>query len=329
MTISEIAKLAGVSSSAVSRYLNGGSLSEEKRERIGKVIEEQNYVPSYFARSLRTKRSHHVGVIVPKISSEAVSRMVSGIAEVLSVQGYQFFLADTRRDIANEIHYMEEFQNSQIDGIIFLGTVMTKKHRDMLQNAKVPVVVLGQDVDKCSCVFHDDEHAAYDLGHMLMESGCRKPACIFAPEKDRAAGYFRMRGVKMALEDHGLQAEDFVTEISGFSMKDGQKAMGRILDNHPDIDGVFCATDTIAIGAMLELKKRKYVIPDQVRICGIGDNTMSDIIEPKLTTVHYYYENSGRDAARILLSMIEAKDQETIPVKQLMLSYEVVRKDTL
>ena len=98
MTISEIAKLAGVSSSAVSRFLNGGSLSEEKRIRIGKVVEEQNYVPSTFARSLRTKKSNQIGVIVPKIDSEAVPRIISGISEVLNRKGYQFFLAKTNND---------------------------------------------------------------------------------------------------------------------------------------------------------------------------------------------------------------------------------------
>ena len=95
MTIKEIAALAGVSSAAVSRYLNGGYISDEKKEQIKKVIEETGYHPSTQARILRTKRASLVGVVVPKINSESISRITAGIGQVLAARGYQMLLAST------------------------------------------------------------------------------------------------------------------------------------------------------------------------------------------------------------------------------------------
>ena len=111
MTIKEIAQLAGVSSAAVSRYLNGGYVSDEKKKQIKRVIEETGYQPSAQARILRTKKACLVGVVVPKINSESVSRVTAGIEQVLSRRGYQMLLASTDNDPAKEITYLKIFEN--------------------------------------------------------------------------------------------------------------------------------------------------------------------------------------------------------------------------
>ena len=118
MTIKEIAKLAGVSSAAVSRYLNGGYVSDEKKEQIKKVIDETGYQPSAQARMLRTKKACLIGVVVPKINSESISRITAGIEKVLSERNYQMLLAGTDNTPAKEIEYMRLFENYPVDGII-------------------------------------------------------------------------------------------------------------------------------------------------------------------------------------------------------------------
>ena len=122
MTIKEIAQLAGVSSAAVSRYLNGGYVSEEKKEQIRKVIEETGYQPSAQARMLRTKKASLVGVVVPKINSESISRITAGIESVLAERGYQMLLAGTDNTPAKEVEYLRLFENYPVDGIILVGT---------------------------------------------------------------------------------------------------------------------------------------------------------------------------------------------------------------
>lgn len=143
MTIKEIAKLAGVSSAAVSRYLNGGYVSDEKKEQIKKVIEETGYQPSAQARMLRTKKACLIGVVVPKINSESISRITAGIEKVLSERNYQMLLAGTDNTPVKEIEYMRLFENYPVDGIILVGTMITAEHRRFLKKSKVPVVVIG------------------------------------------------------------------------------------------------------------------------------------------------------------------------------------------
>lgn len=138
MTIKEIAQLAGVSSAAVSRYLNGGYVSEEKKEQIRKVIEETGYQPSAQARMLRTKKASLVGVVVPKINSESISRITAGIESVLAERGYQMLLAGTDNTPAKEVEYLRLFENYPVDGIILVGTMFTAGHRKFLKETKVP-----------------------------------------------------------------------------------------------------------------------------------------------------------------------------------------------
>ena len=123
MTITEIAKMAGVSVSAVSRYLNDGYISEEKRQKIKTVIDKTGYRPSKQAQILRTKRSKVIGVILPKISSESIARVADGISSVLSEKGYQMLLASTENNPKKEIEYLNLLKNNPVDGILFSASV--------------------------------------------------------------------------------------------------------------------------------------------------------------------------------------------------------------
>ena len=171
MNINEIARLAGVSRATVSRYLNDGYVSDEKKAVIRKVIEETGYQPSSQAQMLRTKKTKLVGVIIPKINSDTVGRMVAGISDVLSRSGYQLLLANTDNNIEEELKYLNLFKDNQVDGILFIATMFTAKHRKLLKECKVPVVILGQRLEGYSCVYQDDYHAALKMTQALHENG--------------------------------------------------------------------------------------------------------------------------------------------------------------
>lgn len=169
VTIKEVAELAGVSSAAVSRYLNGGYLADDKRERIRQAIERTGYAPSAQARALRTGSTFIVGVIVPKINSESISRITAGIGQVLRERGYQMLLANTDNHAERELEYLELFQGHPVDGIVLVATILTSRHRAFLREAKVPVVLVGQRARGFYCVYHDDAGAARDLGRHVAE----------------------------------------------------------------------------------------------------------------------------------------------------------------
>ncbi len=328
MTISEIAKLAEVSSAAVSRYLNGGSLSEEKRRRIKAVIEETGYVPSEYARTLRTKKTHHVGVIVPNIKSSTTARIVSGIGSVIQEKNYHMVLGDTDNDPKLELEYLEFFGSGHMDGVIYLAGALGRRHQEILRSYKIPVVIVGQMVSEFDCVYHDDFHAARDVMEVLLASGCRHPGMIFVTPRDQAVGKMRIDGAEDALKTRGFAPESVPRIQAGFALEEGREKMARLLLAHPDIDGVFCATASLAVGAEMYLKEAGRRIPQDIRVCSVGNNQASDIIEPRLTTAHYHYRTSGVEAAKMLLSKMGAGEKEKRPVRQLMLGYQIAERES-
>lgn len=320
MNINEIAKLAGVSRATVSRYLNHGYVSQEKKERIRRVIEETGYQPSSQAQMLRTRKTGLVGVILPKINSDAIGRMMAGISDILTRYEYRIILANTNNNIQEELKYLSLFQNNQVDGVIFLATALTQRHKELLREMKVPVVILGQQIEEYSCVYQDDYNAAREITELLLKKG-KNIAYIGVTEKDRAAGWSRYQGFEAALKKQQKECPREYRILTDFKMESGQKAAERLMREHPEIDSIFCATDSLAVGAMIYLKQTGIKIPQQVQVVGLGDTSMGKIIEPALTSVHFYYKTSGQQAAQMLIELIEKKETAR---KEIKMGYRMV-----
>ena len=319
MNINEIAKLAGVSRATVSRYLNDGYVSEEKKEIIRKVIEETGYQPSAQAQTLRTKKTSLVGVILPKINSDTISREVAGISDVLTARGYQMILANTNNNLDEELKYL-----SQVDGVIFIATMFTRKHKQMLKDYKVPIVLLGQHLEGYPCVFQDDYRAAVLVTEKLLEKGT-KFAYIGVTERDEAVGQKRKRGFETTLRKKKTEVPPERFKEGNFTMDSGYEMACELFEKDPTIDSLVCATDTMAIGAMTYLKEIGLRIPEDVQVAGIGDGALGKIMEPKLTTVHFYYKTSGREAAAMLVDLLE-RDKGVC--KEVKMSCELVERET-
>lgn len=325
MTIRDIAKMANVSNAAVSRYLNGGPVGEEKRERISAVIKATGYKPSAKARSLRSGKSSLVGVVVPKINSESVSRVTAGISLVLGEAGYQMLLADTENDPELELDYLSLFESYPVEGIVLVGTVMTLRHRQFLSNASVPVVVVGQRVDGISCVYHDDHGAASELGHELGE---RYPEGTFSfvgvRTDDRAVGAARLQGFRAGLASVGLGLDDALVKSTGFSCAEGAEAAREILEVNNGVSVIACATDTIAAGAIEAVHEHYDVDPGEGNaplVTGFGDNQLLQAVTGGIPTVHFAYRTSGERGAQALLNLID--NSNAVPM-QIQLGYRIV-----
>lgn len=322
MNINEIAGLAGVSRATVSRYLNDGYVSEEKKEKIKKVIDETGYQPSSSAQMLRTKKTRLIGVILPKINSDTVSRMAAGISDVLSEKGYQLLLANTNNNVEEELKYLNLFKDNQVDGIIFIATIFTARHKRLLKECKVPVVILGQKLEGYSCVYQDDYRAAEQMTEMLLENS-KIPGFIGVTEKDVAAGLNRRKGFETALKKAHLPCEKEQIQEAEFSVEAGYESMKSLLKAVPEIDTVFCATDNIAIGAMSYLKDIGKALPQEIQIAGIGDTPLASLVTPTLTTVHFYYKTSGMEAASMLLELLDKRSEVC---KELKMGYRIIKK---
>lgn len=174
MTVTEIAKLAGVSKACVSRYFNHGYVSEEKKEKIKKVVEATGYVPNKKIQSVAQDVKPTVGGIIPKINSESISRMVAGISQVLNREGYRMLLADTENSVENELQYLRSFQQDELAGVIFSATILTEQHHKLIQSLNIPVVILGQETADYSCVYHDDYGAAVEMMNVWFRPGIKE-----------------------------------------------------------------------------------------------------------------------------------------------------------
>ena len=304
MNISTIAALAGVSPATVSRYLNHGYVSEEKRKKIQEVIKQTGYTPSSSAQTLRTGRNNLIGVIVPKISSESVARMVDGITEAVSHSSYQVLLANTGNNTERELEYLKLFRVNNVDGVIFIGTLMSKKHLAVMRSYKKPIVLLGQQEEGVSSLYFDDYGAAVQATECLIRCGCQRIAHIGVTLRDKAAGRNRRSGYLDTLQNHKLPMEDALIAECGFSATDGMQGMAQLLERGVKFDGLFCATDTIAIGAIQYCRSQGLRVPEDVMVASVGDSRAGRVAYVPLTSAHLHYRTAGDKAARLLLDQL-------------------------
>lgn len=328
MTISDIAKLAGVSSAAVSRYLNGGPLSEQKRAAIHAVVEQTGYRPDTAAQTLRTGKMNQVGVIVPSISSQSVGQITAGIASELDTKGYMLLLGNTDQDDQRELGYLATMQRNHVAGIILMGSVYTPQMASALKSCRVPVVVTGQHFPEVSCVYNNDRGATQELAQRMLERGRKKLVYIGSGEKDVAVGLDRRLGVQDALRAAGCNEELPRVCCNKLTFEEGKRCMAELLHCCPNLDGVVCATDTLALGAMRVLKDTGRQVGQDVSLAGVGDNWTGSVTEPGLTTVHFYQKQVGIEAARMLLQMLDRSD-EPEPVRQINLGYQVIERGSI
>ncbi len=321
MNIADIAKMAGVSRAAVSRYFNNGYISEEKQEAVRKVVEETGYRPSIQAQTLRTKKTKMIGMIVPKISSSSIGRIVEGMLSELNKSEYRMILAVTQNDPQKEVEYLSAFSDKQVDGVILIATVFSAAHKRALKSLSVPVVIVGQYLSGYCCVYHDDYHACYDITKLLLEKGRTKLGYMSAIWQDKAAGEARYKGFCDAVREmgHAALADNVVT--ADFTVTSGYEKAGELLYKCEILDGLICATDAMALGAMQYFQEHNIAVPEKILVAGHGGSEITRIAVPALITARYFYEKSGELAVRRLMELLR---QEESVVREVKLGYEII-----
>ena len=327
MTINTIAKMAGVSPATVSRYLNQGYVSEEKKERIRIVIEQTGYTPSPSAQMLRTGKNHLIGVIVPRINSEPVAEMVEGITRIMTQSGYQILLANTGNQVEKELEFLKIFRNNNVDGVIFMGTLMSKRHLTLMRSYQKPIVLLAQQEEVVPSVYFDDYQAAYLATEILLKRNCHEIAYIGVTLKDLAVGRDRRIGFTDAMTQYHYTPDESRMVETQFDMEDGYEAAQVLLERGVSFDGIFCATAEIAFGVMSCLRQNHIIVPDQVKVSAVGNNSLAKLYDPPLTTVSLSHRTGGSEAAAMLLDLIQEQESTIRSEKMICCLHE--RKSTL
>ncbi len=324
MDINQIAQMAGVSRATVSRYFNDGYVSQEKRDRIRAVVKATGYSPSQHAKSLRTGKSNTVGVIIPKINSASVSRMVAGMTPVFAERGYQVLLANTDNDAAREVTYLRLFdERKQVDGVVLVATIFSDEHFAAMEGMSLPLVVLDQDLPGQSCVYQNDRDALREITANVLRTSAH-PAYIGVLEEDESAGRNRHLGFLDACAAADIEVPERAQMIADFTVDAGYTAAEQLLDSYPEVDTIVCATDSIAFGAMTCLREYGRRVPEDVQVTGVGDAELSQIVTPTLTTVHHHYKTSGAEAARMLCEQLAGDATR----REVRMSYEIVARNS-
>lgn len=201
ITINDIAGLAGVSKSTVSRYLNNKDISDSTKEKIKTIIDEYGYEPNAFAQSLRAKKTYFIGIIAPCLDSFVKSKIMMAIDEELKELKYTSLIINTSRKIRSEIDSISKLARLKVDGIILVGTEITKEHKNEIEKLDIPIVVVGQKVDGINSIVNDDYGAGYKMGQYIATKGYKNIVYLGVDESDISVGSNRKNGVLNGLKD--------------------------------------------------------------------------------------------------------------------------------
>jgi LacI family transcriptional regulator len=324
ITIKDLAKRLNYSVSTISRALNHHhSISEKTTREILDLAAKLGYSHNNVASSLRTQKSNMIGVIAPRIDIYFHSRVISGIEEVAYKNGYNVTIYQSMDSFEREVEITKIIRTNMVAGVIACLAIETINfdHFQEFDNFKIPLVLydrVGAGLS-ASKVIIDDFNAAFIATEHLIKSGCRRIAHIAGSQ---TTGIFQSRfeGYRSALMKNGLQCDNaLVCPTEELSISEGKKCARKLLKLSEKPDGIFCANDYTAIGAIQEIKKSNLSVPEDIAVVGFSNYPVATIIEPSLTTIDDRAFDMGKAATRLLIRQIEDKnsyiDSETIVIK--------------
>jgi LacI family gluconate utilization system Gnt-I transcriptional repressor len=308
-TMMDVAQRAGVSPMTVSRaFKDGTSVSAKTRKKVTAAADDLGYVFDSTASNLRSQKTNFVAVTVPSINNANFAQTVRGLSDALRPRGLQVLLGYTDYDMAEEERLIEQLLTRRPEAIVVTGGSHTPRARRLLENAGIPVVEtwdLPKDPIE-NVVGFSNAAAVERLVDHLVEEGKTRIAFIGGDVTRDTRGADRRHGFLRAVERHGLSADRLVAVgLPPISMREGAAAMGHLLDTRPDTEAVVCVSDLSAFGALTECQRRGIPVPSAMSIAGFGDYDLGQICVPPLTTLNPYPTDIGRQAAELILALLD------------------------
>ena len=323
LTIVDIAKMAGVGTTTVSRYFNGGNLKKETHERIKEIVDKYNYTPNTFAKALKSTDSKIIGVIVPCLHSYVSGNTLKYLDKELKDNNYETLIMNANFDENKQLEYIKKLARMNVDGIILLPTTMSKAYESTIKSIDVPVVMLGQEGEYTYSVEYNDFNAARDLTNYVLASGHKKIAYLGVSEDDIAVGYYRKLGVIMTLEKYGLKPKNIL--ITNFSMEEAYDIVKDNIQKLKDDSCLICATDNLAYGAIKALEEEGLNVGENYSVAAFGDYTSSALLKSPLTTIKFDLKDAAKQTVSMLLNVI--KKEET--AMKLLIGYDLKTRNSV
>ena len=316
-------KKAGVSVSTVSYVVNNKKkVKLQTKEKIFKAINELNYSPNLTARSLKTKRTNSIGVIVPDLSNMFFTEIIKGIEDTASKENYVIILCSTYENIEKEEKDLKTLLRKDIDGLIFIST--GKVHIPQI-NKKVPIVLVDRKLDSSylSVMVNNKMGGFLATDHLLNKRDSE--VFLFTGPLTINTYFERMNGYLEALRKHEYDYNEKLIINCDVSYNGGMEAYKKLISNITTIKSIFAANDLIALGIIKAVLQSGLKIPDNVMIVGFDDIPTSFIMNPSLTTIRQPTYLMGVKAAELILNQLNNKPIEN---KQIILEPELIVRDT-
>ncbi len=332
VSIADIARVAGVSHTTVSRALRDSSLiSADTRSRIQRLAREMGYTPNAVAQSLQTRQTSTIGLVVTSIADPFVSDVVKGVEEVARAAGFSVFLSASHNHPDQEMTVIETFHRRRVDGILVASSRVSSIHKQRLDRIQVPTILINSQAESQHQLLHwvavDDHKGGWLAVEHLLQLGHRSIGYLGTESRPRSNRQ-RFEGYQQALAAAGISRRDGWTVIASGTdtlyeedVAVGQTLLPRLLD--AGVTAVFCYNDMFAIGALLACRERGIAVPQELSIVGFDDIQMADYVTPRLTTIHQPKVRLGHLAMELLLDQLNAR-----PVRNHVLSPTLKLRDS-
>ena len=329
----DIARDLGVSVVTVSKVLrNHSDISVETRARVWKRIKELNYRPNPAARALVTGRTHSIGLVVPDLVHPFFAEVAKGLSQVLRKRDYSLVIASSEEDPALERSEIDQLLARRVDALIIASTQWTVVSFRRIEEQQTPYILIDRRFPGLPANFVgvDDERVGEMATGHLIDAGCRRIAHIRGPEVSTALG--RLEGYRRVLSQHGLgmPPEYVVSPRSSDDAGDrsGYEAMKQLLELEPPPDGVFCYNDPAAMGALKAILERGLRVPEDVALIGCGNVHYDALLRVPLSSIDQDSSGIGERAAKLALSVVEAKGAPVRPRTVLLTPRLIARESS-
>jgi LacI family transcriptional regulator len=328
-TLRDVAAAAGVHPATASRALNPGTkllVSEETARRVSEAAERLGYRPNPVARSLRTRRSNTIGVLIPDLNNPLFPPMLRGLEDRLAEHGYVALIGNTDADLTRERLVFDQMRARHVDGFVLATATRNSPILAEAVEAELPTVLMNRTAEDYpfSSVSVDNEQGERAAVAHLVALGHTKIGHIAGPQ-DISTGVARLHGFREGMESHGLAiAEDQIVYSSSYSIEEGVRCARELLATHGDLTAISAANDMLALGCYGAFDELGLSCPQDVSVMGFNDMPFMDRLRPPLSSIRFQHYQLGTEAARLLIERIEAGDGG--PVKILFLAPELVAR---
>lgn len=318
VTISDIAKIAKVSQSTVSRVLNdSGYVKEETKKRIETVIKELNYTPSAIARSLSKNETNTIGVIVPDITNSYFGEVIKGISHVADKNDLNIIFYNTENSFEKEIRALNLLKAQRIKGIImtpgFGADDFDNKYREIVESLNCPLILACADVNstELSGVFVDNVKGAYDSVKLLIERGHRKIGILLGPLSSEPMSQ-RFLGYKKVLLENKIEINKNYILKADFTMEDAYDVTKKMFDSEDYPSALIVSTNRMTMGVIKAAQEYNKRIPKDLAIIASDKNEVLDILGLSLTYIEESPLLLGRSAMEMLCNILKSNTKEKI-----------------